>query len=87
MKRSVLPKVKTLTLVLSCVFVIRGGMTLSNSISNWTNNFWWIDFVYYSLLEVLPIVLMLLVLRPTTQQDQVHINQTKAISAPDVVHD
>jgi hypothetical protein len=67
MRQTVLPKVKYLTLMLSLCFLIRGGMTLSNGISNWTNGLWWIDLVYYALLEVIPIVLMLLILRPTTQ--------------------
>jgi hypothetical protein len=78
MRMSVLPKVKYLTLMLSVCFLIRGGMTFSNGITNWTNGFWWLDFVYYSVLEVLPIFLMLKILRPTTQavasQDPINSN-------------
>lgn len=86
MRNTVLPKVKYLTIMLSICFLIRGGMTLSNGITNWTNSLWWIDLVYYAVLEVLPIVLMLLILRPTTQQalvDDDPINSQQATDSGD----
>lgn len=68
MRHGILPKVKYFTALCSLCFFVRGGMTLSNAISNWPSYFWWFDICYYMLLEVVPICLMLLILRAKNAQ-------------------
>lgn len=63
MRHSILPKVKYFTALCSLCFLVRGGLTLSNAISNWPSYFWWFDLCYYLLLEIVPICMMLLILR------------------------
>jgi len=88
MKQSVLPKVKAMALGLSITFIVRGAFTFSNAFSNWTNHLWFIDLLYFSVLEVIPIVLMLLILRPATQHGHEHNVNSPAASMPsDVIHD
>lgn len=68
MRHGILPKVKYFTALCSLCFFVRGGMTLSNAISNWPSYFWWFDMCYYLLLEIVPICLMLLILRAKNTQ-------------------
>jgi hypothetical protein len=68
MRRTILPKVKYLTALCSLCFFVRGGLTLSNAVSNWPNQFWWFDLFYYGLLEILPVILMLFILRAKASQ-------------------
>lgn len=63
MRRTILPKVKYMTALTSLCFFVRGGMTLSNAFSNWPNAFWWFDSFYYIILEIVPVILMLFILR------------------------
>ena len=69
MRHSILPKVKYFTALCSLCFLVRGGMTLSNAVSNWPARFWWFDLCYYGLLEILPVTLMLFILRAKTSQE------------------
>jgi hypothetical protein len=68
MRHTILPKVKYFTALCSLCFLVRGGLTLSNAVSNWPMNFWWFDLGYYGLLEIVPIILMLFILRAKTSQ-------------------
>lgn len=65
MRLTILPKVKYFTAVCTFCFLFRGALTMWNSLENWPNDFWWIDPVYYVFLEILPILLMLFILRPS----------------------
>lgn len=65
-RQTVLPKIRNLTILCSICFLFRGALTLWNGIQDWPRGKWWVDPLYYSLLEILPILLMMIVLRPSS---------------------
>lgn len=82
MRQTILPKVKYFTALCSLCFLVRGGLTLSNSVSNWPRNFWWFDLCYYGLLEIVPIILMLFILRAKTSQRAIQADEPRINENP-----
>lgn len=63
MRDTVLPKVKILTLLCTLCFVARAVITIVGTfmpLADWV----WLDLVYFFCLELIPLVLMLIILRP-----------------------
>jgi len=59
----ILPRVKQLTAMVAFCFVSRGILVILSTYEFWIDDFWWFDFFYYTLLEVIPLILMLLILK------------------------
>lgn len=64
---TILPKVKYFTILCSFCFLTRGALTFWSAFQNWSDAYWWIDFTYYLTLEILPIILMLFILKPSSE--------------------
>lgn len=77
-RQTVLPKIRNLTILCSICFLIRGALTLWNGIEDWPRGKWWVDPLYYFLLEILPILLMMIVLRPSSTSIQTHESRTES---------
>eukprot|EP01125_Pyxidicula_operculata_P015390 TRINITY_DN5216_c0_g1_i2.p1 TRINITY_DN5216_c0_g1~~TRINITY_DN5216_c0_g1_i2.p1 ORF type:complete len:182 (+),score=5.67 TRINITY_DN5216_c0_g1_i2:150-695(+) len=70
-RQDILPRVKTLTLLCGLCFTIRGTLTLWDTLADWPAAvFWWVDIVYYTTLEILPLVSMLFIFRPNKQAEK-----------------
>jgi hypothetical protein len=75
MRETVLPKVKLLTILCTLCFVARSVLTIVGAFGNiaaWE----WIDLVYYVGLELIPLILMLIILRPTSSPRQYSSSST-----------
>jgi len=71
MKTAILPRVKILTVLFTSCFIARGILCIISTFSQPSMNCeQWVVFAYYASLEVFPIILMLLVLHPTSQQNE-----------------
>jgi len=79
-KFELLPRVKLLASLCVVIFTIRGACVIWDTYSPWPAEWWWVDLVYYTLLEVVPIILMLRILkaklrrRDSERYSQVPIN-------------
>jgi len=74
----ILPRVKILTGLCWSCFIIRGALVIWNATSDFfsTNGkgwpdeiFWWVDFIYYSLLEIMPLFFMLLIFKSPGEKE------------------
>lgn len=65
-RQTVLPTIRNLTIICSFCFIVRGVLTFSNGIVDWPRGKWWVDPFYFLFLEIIPIVLMIVVLKPST---------------------
>jgi hypothetical protein len=66
MRDTVLPKVKILTLLCTLCFVARAVITIVGTfmpLADWV----WLDLVYFFCLELIPLILMLVILRPAAR--------------------
>lgn len=77
-RQTVLPTIRNLTIICSICFIARGILTFSNGIVDWPRGKWWVDPFYFLLLEIIPIVLMIVVLKPSTSSSIQEESRTDA---------
>jgi len=73
-RKKLLRKVGTITLVCMGTFLIRSSLVIWSALYNSTYSWWWVDAVYYLILEIIPGLLMLnAYLEPKNKFDNMNI--------------